>query len=110
MLLRLLEDPNEEGDEADYSISDYAVDVEMREARARYCRCVYETTPLPERSAEVLGALAACCLLNGEAENSRRIIDEYWNQRFNRHSAFRRELDSLIPASGLLHWQPPAGV
>lgn len=62
-----------------------------------------------DRAAEVLGALAECFLLNGEEENSRRIIDEYRNQRFNRYSAFRRELDSLIDASGLLHRQPPAG-
>jgi hypothetical protein len=55
-----------------------------------------------DRAAEVLGSLAECYLLNGDEKKGREIIDEYRNQRFNRHSAFRRELDSIIASSGLL--------
>ena len=40
--------------------------------------------------------------LSGKEEKSRDIIDEYRNQKFNRHSAFRRELDSIIAFSDLL--------
>jgi hypothetical protein len=55
-----------------------------------------------DRAAEVLGSLAECYLLSGKEEKSRDIIDEYRNQKFNRHSAFRRELDSIIAFSDLL--------
>jgi hypothetical protein len=58
-----------------------------------------------DRAAEILGALAECWHLNGEREKGRLIIEEYRNQKFNRHSAFRRELDSVIEASGLLQWK-----
>jgi hypothetical protein len=61
-----------------------------------------------DRAAEILGALAECYLLNGQGENGQRIIDEYRNRKYNRYSAFRRELDSVIAASGLLHRPPPA--
>ena len=55
-----------------------------------------------DRAAEVLGALAECFLLNGQDEEAWAIIDEYRNRRYNRHRAFREELDRVIASSTLL--------
>ncbi len=38
-------------------IPDYHLDIEMREARARYCRCVYETSNPKDRTKEMLEAI-----------------------------------------------------
>ena len=55
------------------------------------------------RAAEILGALAECYLLRGEESKSRRIVEEYRDQKYNRYPAFRREVNSVISASSLLH-------
>ena len=55
-----------------------------------------------ESAAEILGSLAECYSLIGEEGKGRSMIDEYRNEKFNRHSAFRGELDSIIASSGLL--------
>jgi hypothetical protein len=93
-LFRLQEDPyevdehEEESSETtvcgDYSISEYALDVDMREVRARYCRCIYETTPLPARVQAVLAAL------DPDAHLIPR-IDEYKNN----HPMFSDVMDCL---------------
>ena len=64
-LYRVVENPYDEDDDVDYSVSDYNLDVEMREARARYCRCVYETTPVPERVPAMLDAMNLQARLSG---------------------------------------------
>ena len=58
-----------------------------------------------ERAAEVLGSLAECCALIGKPETGHGMIEEYRNQKFNRHSAFRSELDAIIVSSALLRRQ-----
>lgn len=63
-----------------------------------------------DRAAEVLGSLAECYVLNGEEKKGRAIISEYRNQKFNRHSAFRGELDSIIEFSDLLRCRYGNGV
>ncbi len=55
-----------------------------------------------DRAAEVLGALAECCLLNGDEEGSRDLIDEYRNRKFSRYPAFRGELDRVLASSSIL--------
>ncbi len=53
-------------------------------------------------AAEILGSLAECFLIRGERENSRKIVEEYRNVKFNRHSAFKAEVDAVRSASWLL--------
>ena len=59
-----------------------------------------------ERAAEVLASLAECYVLIGEPIAGHGIIDEYRNQKFNRHSAFCAELDAIIASSALLRRWP----
>ena len=56
------------------------------------------------RAAEVLGALAECFLLRGEREKSRKIVEEFRDQKYNRYPAFRREVNTVISASSLLSY------
>ena len=56
------------------------------------------------RAAEVLVALAECFLLKGEREKSRNIVEEFRDQKYNRYSAFRREVNAVLSASSLLNW------
>ncbi len=56
------------------------------------------------RAAEVLGALAECFLLRGEREKSRKIVEEFRDQKYNRYPAFRREVNTVISESSLLSW------
>jgi hypothetical protein len=55
-----------------------------------------------DRAAEVLAALAECCVLNGDEEGGRDLIDEYRNRKFNRYPAFRGELDRVLACSSIL--------
>jgi hypothetical protein len=55
-----------------------------------------------DRAAEVLGALAECCILKGDQEAGRDLIDEYRNRKFNRYPAFRGELDGILASSSIL--------
>lgn len=54
------------------------------------------------RAAEVLGALAECWAVDGKTEKSRGIIEEFRNQKYNRFTAFKREIDQVIGNSGIL--------
>ena len=47
----------EEGEYFSFGISDYSLNVELREERARHCRCVYETTPAEQRAQAMLEAM-----------------------------------------------------
>jgi hypothetical protein len=55
-----------------------------------------------DRAAEVLGALAECCILNGDPEAGCDLVDEYRNRKFNRYPAFRAELDRVLASSSIL--------
>ena len=56
------------------------------------------------RAAEVLGALAESYLLMGESGKSRAVVRKYRDEKYNRHSAFRREVNAVIAKSGILDW------
>ncbi|HUV06217.1 MAG TPA: hypothetical protein VMX75_00730, partial [Spirochaetia bacterium] len=56
-LFRLPDDPYEKEEGDAFYISGYPLEMDMREARARYCRCVYETTPLSKRVPAMLAAM-----------------------------------------------------
>lgn len=55
-----------------------------------------------DRAAEVLGALMECCLLNEQPGEARALLETYRNQKYKRHSAFRKELDAVLRNSTLL--------
>lgn len=55
-----------------------------------------------ERAAKVLGALGEYFILSDQETHGISLITHYRNVQFNRHSAFRRELDHVIASSKLL--------
>ena len=55
-----------------------------------------------DRAAEVLGALMECYLLNDQPNKARLLWDTYRNQTYKRHSAFRKEVDTIMRNSALL--------
>ena len=52
------------------------------------------------RAAEVLGSLAEVHAARGEDLKAARILQEYLKEKFSRHVAFRREVDSVLTTSG----------
>ena len=54
------------------------------------------------RAAEVLGALAECHALLDDSGKAAGFFREFCEMKFNRHSAFRREVQSVISASAVL--------
>lgn len=55
-----------------------------------------------ERAALVLGALAECYVLQNNKAQARLLINEY-QQKFNRHTAFKKEITDVIKSSCLLN-------
>lgn len=55
-----------------------------------------------DRAAEVLGALMESFLLNDQQTQARLLLETYKNQKYKRHSAFRREVDIVLKNSKLL--------
>ncbi len=55
-----------------------------------------------DRAAQVLGALAECCIVTGNRRKGRDLVVEFRNRKYNRHSAFRREVDRVVASSALL--------
>jgi hypothetical protein len=55
-----------------------------------------------DRAAEVLGALMECYLLNEQPGEAGVLLETYRNQKYKRHSAFRKELDTVLRNSTLL--------
>lgn len=52
------------------------------------------------RAAQVLGALAEVCKARGEDSEATRIIREYCQEKYSRHSAFKREVEDVLQTSG----------
>jgi uncharacterized Zn finger protein len=55
-----------------------------------------------QRAAWVLGSLAEIHAARGETQNTRSLIEEYCKEKYNRHTAFRREVRQVISDSPLL--------
>lgn len=55
-----------------------------------------------ERAAQVLGSLMEGRLLNDDARGAKRLLNTYRNEKYNRYSAFRREVDSVLSGSKIL--------
>ncbi len=55
-----------------------------------------------DRAAEVLGALAECCILRGQKCEATELMREICRVHYNRHTAFRSGVRGVIDASSLL--------
>jgi len=55
-----------------------------------------------ERAAQVLGCLAEAHIAMGEKSKAARIMRKYYNEKYSRFSAFRREVKAVVTDSDLL--------
>jgi len=55
-----------------------------------------------ERAAKVLGSLAEAYLAMGQKNKAVKILHTYYNEKYNRFSAFRREVKAVIMGSDIL--------
>jgi len=55
-----------------------------------------------DRAAQVLGSLAEAYLAMDQENKALKILHEYYNEKYNRFSAFRREVKSVVIRSDLL--------
>jgi len=55
-----------------------------------------------ERAAQVLGSLAEAYLTMGQKSKAVKILHTYYNEKYNRFSAFRKEVKAVVKASDLL--------
>jgi hypothetical protein len=55
-----------------------------------------------ERAAQVLGALAETYVAMGQKNKAVKILHKYYNEKYNRFSAFRREVKAVVIDSELL--------
>jgi tetratricopeptide (TPR) repeat protein len=55
-----------------------------------------------KRAAQVLGSLAETYAARGQKSKADKILLTYYSEKYNRFSAFRREVKAVVAASGLL--------
>ena len=55
-----------------------------------------------ERAAQVLGCLGEAYMAMDKKGNAEEILHKYYNEKYNRFSAFRREVKAVVTASDLL--------
>ncbi|MBW1916259.1 MAG: hypothetical protein JRI86_15215, partial [Deltaproteobacteria bacterium] len=55
-----------------------------------------------ERAAKVLGSLAEAHIAMGKKDKALKILNKYYNEKYNRFSAFRREVRTVVKDSHLL--------
>ncbi len=55
------------------------------------------------RAAQVLGVIAEIYAAKGDVKKAVRVVDGYCKDKYNRHSAFRREMRGVIQGSNLLN-------
>lgn len=55
-----------------------------------------------ERAAQVLGSLAEAYAAMGQKNKAVKILHKYYNEKYNRFSAFRREVKAVVKDSNLL--------
>ena len=55
-----------------------------------------------ERAAQVLGSLAETYAATGQVSKAIKILHKYYNEKYNRYSAFRREVKAVVKGSDLL--------
>lgn len=54
------------------------------------------------RAAQVLGSMAEAHLATGNKKKARDLLHHYYHEKYNRHSAFRREVKSVVDGSSVL--------
>jgi len=55
-----------------------------------------------KRAAQVLASLAEAYLAMGQKSKAAKILHSYYNEKYNRFSAFRKEVKAVVKASDLL--------
>ena len=55
-----------------------------------------------DRAAQVLGSLAETYIAMGNEKKALQILSHYYHEKYNRHSAFRREVKSVVASSPVL--------
>ena len=55
-----------------------------------------------ERAAQVLGSLAETYAAMGQKNKAVKILHKYYNEKYNRFSAFRREVKAVVKKSDIL--------
>ena len=55
-----------------------------------------------ERSAQALGSLAEAYIAMGKKTKAAKILHKYYNEKYNRFSAFRREVKAVVMGSDIL--------
>ncbi|MBS3809422.1 MAG: hypothetical protein KGY38_04630 [Desulfobacterales bacterium] len=55
-----------------------------------------------DRAAAVLGSLCECLLLCHRKNDAQKLAHEFYSEKYNRHSAFRREVKSVFSSSEVL--------
>ena len=55
-----------------------------------------------ERAAQVLGSLAEVYAATGKKTKAAKILHKYYNEKYNRFSAFRREVKAVVMGSDIL--------
>jgi hypothetical protein len=55
-----------------------------------------------ERAAQVLGSIAEAYAATGQKSKAVKILHKYYNEKYNRFSAFRREVKTVVKGSNLL--------
>jgi hypothetical protein len=62
-----------------------------------------------ERAAQVLGSLAETYAEMGQISKAVKILHKYYNEKYNRFRAFRREVKAVVTGSDLLRRLPQRG-
>ena len=55
------------------------------------------------RAAQILGALAETYIAMGNEKKALQVLSHYYHEKYNRFSAFRREVKSVVAGSAVLH-------
>ncbi len=55
-----------------------------------------------ERAAQVLGSLAEAYIAMDKKSKAVKILHKYYNEKYNRFSAFRREVKAIVKNSDIL--------
>ena len=55
-----------------------------------------------EKAAQVLGSLAEAYVVMGDEKKALQILSHYYHEKYNRFSAFRREVKSVVTGSAVL--------
>ena len=80
--------------------------IKLHEMLTPFCLSSWAQSSLPKglwpRAAQVLGCLAEAYTAMNRKGKAEEILHKYYNEKYNRFSAFRREVKGVVTASDLL--------